>query len=128
MIAHQEVLEIHETLLAAFGGAAGIRDEGLLQSAIERPFAGFGDAEFYKMPVEKAAAMLESIVKNHPFVDGNKRSGYVLMRLLLMQAGQDLRATQDEKYDFIIGIASGQLEFPAIVTWMKSRLTSKGAR
>lgn len=125
MIAYQEVLEIHEALLAAFGGAAGVREEGLLQSAIERPFAGFGDAEFYKTPVEKAAAILESIVKNHPFVDGNKRTGYVLMRLLLMQARQDLRATQDEKYDFVISIASGQLEFPAIVPWLQNKLLGK---
>jgi death-on-curing protein len=69
--------------------------------------------------------MVESIVKNHPFVDGNKRTGYGLMRLLLMQAGQDLQATQDEKYDFIISIASGQLAFPEIVAWIQSKLIDK---
>lgn len=117
-----DVLEIHQTLIRVFGGAPGVRDEGLLRSALERPFAGFGDSAFYPTPAEKAAALVESIVKNHPFMDGNKRTGYVLMRLLLLQAGQDLAATQDEKYDFVIGIASGQTDFPEIVAWIKKHL------
>jgi len=125
MITYQEVLEIHEVLIEAFGGASGVRDEGLLQSAIDRPFAGFEDAEFYNTPAEKAGAMVESIVKNHPFVDGNKRTGYVLMRLLLMQAGRGLRATQDEKYDFVIRTASGQVAFPEIVGWTQNKLIDK---
>lgn len=125
MIIYEEVLEIHQTLLAAFGGAAGVRDEGLLQSALDRPFAGFGDSEFYQTPAEKAAAIIESIVKNHPFVDGNKRTGYVLMRLLLMHFGEDLQATQDEKYDFVIAIASGQLAFPEITAWIQKNLILK---
>ena len=72
--------------------------------------------------------MVESIVKNHPFVDGNKRTGYVLMRLLLMQSGEDLQATQDEKYDFVISIASGQIAFPEIVAWIHNKLIVRGAR
>lgn len=122
MMPLSDVLEIHQTLIQAFGGASGVRDEGLLRAALERPFAGFGETAFYPTPTEKAAALVESIVKNHPFIDGNKRTGYVLMRLLLMQAGQDLTATQDEKYDFIIGIASGQTAFPEIVAWIKKHL------
>jgi len=125
MITYQEALEIHQVLLEAFGGAAGVRDEGLLQSALDRPFAGFGESEFYETPVEKAGAILESIVKNHPFVDGNKRTGYVLMRLLLMHFGEDLQATQDEKYDFVISVASGRIAFPEIVTWIKEKLARK---
>lgn len=122
MITYQEVFEIHQMLAESFGGATGVREEGLLQSAIERPFGGFGEAEFYQTPADKAAAIVESIVKNHPLVDGNKRTGYVLMRLLLLQAGQNLQATQDEKYDFVISIASGQIAFPEIVAWIKSKL------
>jgi death-on-curing protein len=125
VITYEEVLEIHQALIEAFGGASGVRDEGLLQSALDRPFAGFGELEFYKTPEEKAGAIVESIVKNHPFVDGNKRTGYVLMRLLLMQSGNDLQATQDEKYDFVISIASGRLAFPEIVDWIKIKLLAK---
>ena len=123
MIDLQDVLEIHQILIEQFGGSQGVRDSGLLQSAIERPFSGFGETEFYKTPEEKAAAVLESIVKNHPFVDGNKRTGYVLMRLILMQYGKDVNATQDEKYDFVIGVASGHTDFNEIVTWIRANLT-----
>jgi death-on-curing protein len=121
MIDLQEVLEIHQLLVAQFGGLEGVRDTGLLKSAIERPFSGFGETEFYKTPEEKASAILESIVKNHPFMDGNKRTGYVLMRLILMQYGKDVNATQDEKYDFVIGVASGQTDFDGIVTWIRGK-------
>ena len=122
MIDLAEVLAIHQVLLDEFGGLSGIRDQGLLQSAIERPFGGFGERSFYPTPEEKAGAILESIIKNHPFVDGNKRTGYVLMRLLLMQSGNDLSATQDEKYEFVIQVASGQLNFDQIVGWIRVRI------
>ena len=93
MIDLQEVFEIHQVLIQEFGGSQGVRDEGLLKSAIERPFSGFGETEFYPTPEEKASAILESVIKNHPFIDGNKRTGYVLMRLILMQFGKDIVAT-----------------------------------
>ena len=120
MIDIEEVLQIHQVLIQEFGGLSGVRDKGMLQSAIERPFSGFGKTEFYPTPERKAAAILESIVKNHPFVDGNKRTGYVLMRLILMQFGTDIIATQDEKYDFVINVASGNLHFESIVHWIKN--------
>jgi death-on-curing protein len=119
MIDKEEVLQIHQVLIAQFGGSAGIRDEGLLDSALKRPFSGFGETEFYPSPHEKAAAILESIVKNHPFVDGNKRTGYVLMRLVLLEYQQDIESSQEEKYDFVIAVASGQMTFEKIVDWIK---------
>jgi death on curing protein len=125
MIDLQEVFEIHQVLIQQFGGSQGVRDERLLKSAIERPFSGFGETEFYPTPEEKAGAILESIVKNHPFIDGNKRTGYVLMRLILMQFGKDITATQDEKYSFVIEVASGQIELQEIVAWIRNRATNK---
>lgn len=126
MIDYQEVLVIHQVLIKEFGGLQGVRDENALRSAIERPFSGFGETEFYPTVEEKAGAILESIVKNHPFIDGNKRTGYVLMRLVLMNFGKDIRATtQDEKFDFIISVASGQLQFEQIVAWIKQRTKDK---
>ena len=118
MIDYLEVLVIHQVLIQEFGGVQGIRDENGLKSAIERPFSGFGKDEFYPSPEEKAGAILESVVKNHPFIDGNKRTGYVLMRLVLMAFDKDVIATQDEKYDFVIAIASGKLDFQQILTWI----------
>ncbi len=126
MIDYQEVLAIHQVLIKEFGGLQGVRDENALRSALERPFSGFGETEFYPTVEEKAGAILESIVKNHPFTDGNKRTGYVLMRLVLMNFGKDIRATtQDEKFDFIISVASGQLQFEQIVAWIKQRSADK---
>ncbi len=125
MIDYQEVLEIHQVLIRQFAGLQGVRDENGLKAALERPFSGFGETEFYPNPEEKAGAILESIVKNHPFIDGNKRTGYVLMRLILKNFGKDMQATQDEKYDFVIAVASGQLDFQEIATWIKQRTTNK---
>ena len=122
MIYLNVVLEVHQILVEQFGGLQGVRDSGLLQSAIERPFSGLGQAEFYEKPEEKAGAILESIVKNHPFMDGKKRTGYVLMRLILMEYGKDVMATQDEKYNFIIDIATGLIDFEEIVTWIKAKI------
>lgn len=119
MIKLDDVLHIHEVLIKQYGGANGVRDEHLLISAIERPFAGFGESEFYPTPQEKAAAILESIVKNHPFADGNKRTGYVLMRLILMSEGKDVYATEDEKYDIVIRVASSEAGYNETLDWIR---------
>jgi death-on-curing protein len=65
------------------------------------------------------AAIIEKIVSNHPFIDGNKRVGYVLMRLFLLEQGMDIKASQKQKYDFVIAIASGNHSFEEIVSWIK---------
>ena len=118
MISISEVILIQDILIEKYGGTRGIRDRGLLESAINRPFQTFDSKELYHDPIQKAASIIESIVKNHPFVDGNKRIGYVLMRLMLLDHGLDIIASQDEKYDFVIGIASGKLEFDHICNWI----------
>ena len=120
MITLKEVEEIHKTLISEFGGANGIRDIELLNSAITRPFQTFDAKYLYPSIIEKAASLLESILINHPFIDGNKRTGYVLMRLLLLRNQYDIIASQEEKYRFIIEIASGKIKFDAIVSWLNA--------
>ena len=120
----QEVITIHQILIEKFGGATGIRDRGLLESSVLRPFSTFDSKELYPTTVEKAAAIAESIIKNHPFTDGNKRIGYTLMRLFLLNDGIDISATEDEKYSFIIQIAEGKLSFEEIKMWIKSKAFS----
>lgn len=124
MISKDIVLRIHSKLIQEFGGTDGIREKELLESAINRPFGGFGDSEFYPSPEEKAAAIIESIINNHPFLDGNKRTGYALMRLILVMNGKDIEAGEDEKYDFVIKIASGKLDFEQILSWIREKLKS----
>ncbi|MCX6238064.1 MAG: Fic family protein [Bacteroidia bacterium] len=83
MIEVQDVIRVHEILIDKFGGCQGIRDLTLLESALSRPYQTFDQKDLYSSPLEKAAALIESILINHPFIDGNKRIGYTLMRLLL---------------------------------------------
>ena len=122
MISIEEVLIIHEILIENFGGSKGIRDHDLLESAIQRPFQTFEKRELYPSPVDKAAAIIESVVKNHPFIDGNKRTGYTLMRLVLLHHNQDLTASEDEKYNFVIQIANNKLTFEQIQNWILRHL------
>jgi death-on-curing protein len=117
-----EVLAIHELQISEFGGSPGLRDQGLLEAALGRPLQTFDRSELYPSLEEKAAALLESIVVNHPFFDGNKRLGYVLMRLVLMEAGKDIKASQEEKYEMVIGVAKGELNAADIAKWLRERV------
>jgi death-on-curing protein len=120
-----EALKIHRVLIEKFGGVSGVRDMNGLQAALGRPFATFDNKELYPKAVDKAAALIESIISNHPFVDGNKRTGYVLMRLLLFSYGYDISATQESKYEFVINIASGKIRIEEIRIWLEVHLTKK---
>ncbi|MFY0605874.1 MAG: type II toxin-antitoxin system death-on-curing family toxin [Cyclobacteriaceae bacterium] len=119
MISEKEVLEIHAILIERFGGSDGVRDKELLDSALKRPYQTFDRMELYPTPIEKAAAILESIVKNHPFTDGNKRTGYVLARLLLMNVQLDIHAEQEQKYQFVVSISKGELSYNQIKEWIE---------
>mgnify|MGYP003715847691 CR=1 FL=1 len=122
MITVELVLGIHRVLIRRYGGHPGLRDESGLKSAIARPYQTFDGKDLYASSVEKAAAIIESIVVNHPFMDGNKRTGYVLMRILLLEDGKTLNAEEDEKYDFVIRIASGKLSYDQILEWIKAHV------
>ena len=125
MINSEEVIKIHDLLIDEFGGSKGIRDIGLLESAIARPFQTFDDKDLYSTPVEKSAAIFESLILNHPFIDGNKRIAYILMRLILLQYDLDIKVNQDEKYDFVIKTASGMINFSEIKNWIYKNIVQK---
>ncbi|MBL0883899.1 MAG: type II toxin-antitoxin system death-on-curing family toxin [Chitinophagaceae bacterium] len=123
MITVKEVEGIHKILIDSFDGTHGIRDLVALDSALARPYPTFDGVELLPDPVQKAAALIESILINHPFIDGNKRTGYVLMRLLLISYNLDISASQTEKYDFVISVASGKIIFENIVHWLNGHVT-----
>lgn len=125
MIDLKLALEVHEEALRGTGGASGVRDIELLQSALARPFGSFGGQLFYETAEERAGAILESILLNHPFVDGNKRTGYILMRLVLNMDGLDLNRPKNDRYDFVIQVASGNLSFEEIVAWIRNAVAPK---
>ena|ERR1700761_8507609 len=83
MISLEDALYIHQKSVKEFGGASGVRDEGLLEASLGRPFQTFDQQDLFETPTDKAAAILESVIINHPFMDGNKRTAYVLSRTLL---------------------------------------------
>jgi death-on-curing protein len=118
----ESVLQIHGILIEEFGGANGIRDQNGLESALYRPYSTYDGNDLYPTPVDKAAAFIESIVKNHPFIDGNKRTGYTLMRLTLLNNNYDIEATQQEKYEFVIKIAKGLMNIDDIKGWINDKL------
>jgi len=119
MISFQEVVVIHSILIEKFGGIGGIRDKSALESAINRPYQTFEGKDLYPTVIEKVAALLESLIKNHPFNDGNKRIGYTISRLVLINNNLDIKASESEKYDFIIRIAENKLDYTHILEWLK---------
>ena len=120
MITAKEVELLHRILIDKFGGSHGIRDNAALESAIARPFQTFDGNDLYPSVLERAASLIESIRANHPFIDGNKRTGYTVVRLYLIQNELDINASQNNKYEFVINIASGTLKCEGILSWLKS--------
>ena len=112
---------IHDDLIDKLGGGKGIRDLGSLESALGRPYATFDGIDLYETPLDKAAAIFESIIINHPFIDGNKRTAYVLMKYLLFKNGIRINATQIEKYDMAIKASTGEMRFDEIKLWLQSK-------
>ncbi len=124
MITKDEVLLIHDQVVKLHGGANGVRDLNGLESAITRPYQSFAGNDLYPSCFEKSAAIGESIIMNHPFVDGNKRTGYVLMELLLRLEGFRINSNDDELYQFVIDISTGSKRFEEIVEWLKANTTA----
>jgi death-on-curing protein len=113
------LLTVHERQIAEHGGGEGIRDRGLLESALARPRQQFayGGPEV-DLPA-LAAALGFGIARNHPFVDGNKRTAYVAMRLFLRINGWDFAATPADRYRIMIQLASGTLQEPELTAWLR---------
>ena len=119
MISLEEALTLHENSIRDYGGIAGLRDLNLLESALARPFLSFDGVEFYPSVFEKTAAILESIIKNHPFIDANKRTGFLAAFTQLYRNHFELNAEKESAYDFVIKVASSQISFEEIVNWLR---------
>ena len=120
MISIEQALKMHNIAIQNFGGANGIRDLGNLRSALARPFQTFGGEDLYPTILEKAAAIGESLIMNHPFLDGNKRTGYLLMEALLRSEGYKISSSDDDLYNFVINISTGSISFEEILEWLKN--------
>lgn len=119
----EQVVRLHEKLIGRFGGADGLRDRGALESAIARPQATFDGEDLYPDLAEKAAAILHSLVMNHPFVDGNKRLGAMASELFLRLNGGELEASDSELEETTLAVARGELAAEELAIWIRQRLT-----
>jgi death-on-curing protein len=111
----EEVVQIHERILHATGGSSGLRDRGALESAVYRPRTGY-----YADLIEEAGALLESLVRNHPFVDGNKRTAFVCAGTFLRLTGLRIRVEEPEAEKFFLeSLTAGTFRFPVIRDWLR---------
>ena len=115
-----EVLFFHTVSIEQYGGAGGVRDEEGLLAAIERPWQASFGREHFISPFEKAAAQIESIIRRHPFVDGNKRTATASASYLLSTFGHEIEADQQDLEDFAVTVAEGNLEIVGIALWFEN--------
>lgn len=120
----EQILFIHSRLIDTTGGSHGIRDVGLLESAAARPMATFGGKDLYPDIFHKTAALMESLAKNHPFIDGNKRTAITSAGLFLRMNGHSLEASQKELEHFAIAMAQSKIVFAEAVEWFEKRGTT----
>ena len=114
-----QVLTLHAEQIHLFGGSLGIRDAGLLQSALGSVEATFGGAFLHESIFEMGAAYLYGICRNHPFVDGNKRGAVSAALTFLDMNGVEIEADEDEFYDLVIGVAEGRVSKAAVAVFLE---------
>ena len=121
-ITRENVLAVYSLLTEATGGTVGIRDEGLLVSALEAPFQTFDGVELFATPLEKAVRLGYDLVTNHPFVDGNKRIGILVMLTFLELNSIAVVFKDSEIVDMALGVASGTYKYENLLQIVKDRL------
>ncbi len=118
ILSKEQVLQLHINLIKATGGSDGIRDEAMLDSALNSPFQSFSGKELYPSIQAKAAQLCFGLVKNHAMVDGNKRLGAHVMLVFLALNGYELSYNQTELSDIILAVAAGEAGTEDILQWI----------
>lgn len=119
-----EVLELHRLLLEVSGGLAGVRDLGAIESAVAQPHATFEGQDLYPFLVARAAALGFSLVRNHGFLDGNKRVGHLAMSVFLSLNGQEIVASVDDQEATVTALAEGKLSREKLELWLVAHLVA----
>lgn len=118
----QQVIMLHQDVIAQSGGSPEIRDEGLLDSALNAPFQTFAGMELYPTIIDKAAHLGYSLIKNHAFVDGNKRIGTHVMLAFLMLNGIDVDYEDEGLIQLILGVAAGEISSEQLLAWLQAHI------
>ncbi len=121
-VSAESVIEIHKMVTASTGGSQGVRSLGALESALNSPLATFDGADLYPDIVEKVAMLLNSITNNHPFIDGNKRTAFVVTATILEDNGYKTQFTQEEVVSFMLQIAQGKVNQTEIKQWLDEHI------
>jgi len=114
----EQILVLHHELIEAHGGSDGLRDDGLLDSALASPFQTFDGQPMLPTVQQKAARLGFGLIMNHPFIDGNKRIGVHVMLTMLAMNGIELEYTQKELYEIILRVASGEVSYDELLSWV----------
>ena len=117
----EQIRSLHDRLIEETGGGHGVGDLGLLLSAIRRPQASFDDKDLYPDIFSKVAALMDSLIRNHPFIDGNKRTGISAASLFLFRNNHRIIANNDEVRDFTLLVAQSKLSFADMIAWFKEK-------
>ncbi len=120
----EQILFLHARLIEETGGGHGLRDLALLESAMSRPQATFGGQDLYTDLFAKAAVLMESLIRNHPFVDGNKRTGIAAAALFLIQNGRRLAASNVEVEAFVLRVVEAKPDVAEIAGWLQAHSSS----
>jgi len=118
VLSREQVLNLHSQLIAATGGTDGVRDYALLDSALQAPFQGFAGVDIYPTVQQKAARLAYSLIKNHAFIDGNKRVGAHALLIFLLLNKINLEYTQQELIDIVLAVAASECEIDDLVRWI----------
>ena len=122
ILTKRQVLMLHASLIAESGGCDGIRDEGLLDSAINSPLQSFAGEDLYPTVLEKAARLGFGLIRNHPFIDGNKRIGTHAMLVFLAVNGISLSYEDDDLIRIILSVAAGELDYTGLLNWLQRHI------
>jgi death-on-curing protein len=121
-----EALETYIRIMGQSGGLVGVLNVGALESALAQPRMTFGGQDLYPTVIEKAAALGFSLIQNHPFVDGNKRTGHAMMETFLVLNGYTMNATLDEQVSIVVQVASGEVGREEFTYWLRSYVSPSG--
>lgn len=115
----EQVLKLHQRIIEQSGGGIGIRDKGILESALAQPEMSYGGQDLYLTLIEKVSALGFSLINNHPFIDGNKRIGHAAIEVTLLMNGYEIKADVDTQEAVILAVAASEMNRESFLEWLK---------
>ncbi len=121
----EQVLTLHQQIIEQSGGATGIRDRGILESALAQPYISYDGQDLYPTLIEKVAALGFSLINNHPFVDGNKRIGHAAIEVMLLMNGYEIQADVDTQETVILSMAASEMSRESFLKWLQRHVAPR---